>query len=160
MCVLTTSPLTVPISSLIVNTSRRAWVGCSPVPSPALITGFRQLAAAFCTASGWGWRITSTSLYPHIVWTVSANKEIQVCMLPLLWIKAETLLSTLIIQTVLFKTQYYLRANMINSIDKYVLPNNIYLIKFALVLSNKKHSDNFGMETKPTPFWVLNRNLY
>ena len=43
--VLTVSPLTVPISSLMVNTSKRAWVGCSPVPSPALIIGFKQFTA-------------------------------------------------------------------------------------------------------------------
>lgn len=36
------SPFTVPISSRMVKTSRSAWVGCSPMPSPALIRGFRQ----------------------------------------------------------------------------------------------------------------------
>ncbi|MEQ2173149.1 hypothetical protein GOODEAATRI_028919 [Goodea atripinnis] len=40
--VLTVMPLTVPSSSLMVKTSSRAWVGCSPTPSPALITGLRQ----------------------------------------------------------------------------------------------------------------------
>lgn len=42
MSILTVMPLTVPSSSLIVKTSSRAWVGCSPTPSPALITGLRQ----------------------------------------------------------------------------------------------------------------------
>lgn len=46
--VLTVRRLTVPISSRIVNTSKRAWVGCSPTPSPALITGLRQSSAASC----------------------------------------------------------------------------------------------------------------
>lgn len=39
-------PFTVPISSLIVNTSNNACVGCSPMPSPALIRGFLQCRAA------------------------------------------------------------------------------------------------------------------
>lgn len=39
---LTVMPLTVPSSSRMVKTSSRAWVGCSPTPSPALITGLRQ----------------------------------------------------------------------------------------------------------------------
>lgn len=41
------SPLTVPISSLMVKISNRAWVGCSPTPLPALINGLRQWADAF-----------------------------------------------------------------------------------------------------------------
>ena len=45
---LTVTPLTVPISSLMVKMSSRACVGCSPVPSPALITGLRETRAAFC----------------------------------------------------------------------------------------------------------------
>lgn len=39
---LTVMPLTVPSSSRIVKTSSSAWVGCSPTPSPALITGLRH----------------------------------------------------------------------------------------------------------------------
>lgn len=46
--ILTVKPLTVPISSRMVNTSKRAWVGCSPTPSPALMTGLRQCSAACC----------------------------------------------------------------------------------------------------------------
>lgn len=45
---LTVNPFTDPNSSLIVNTSRRAWVGCSPVPSPAFNTGFEETEAALC----------------------------------------------------------------------------------------------------------------
>lgn len=45
---LTVNPFTDPNSSLIVNTSRRAWVGCSPVPSPAFNTGFEETKAALC----------------------------------------------------------------------------------------------------------------
>lgn len=41
------SPLTVPISSLMVNISSSACVGCSPTPFPALINGLRQCADAF-----------------------------------------------------------------------------------------------------------------
>lgn len=40
------SPFTVPISSLIVNISSNACVGCSPVPSPAFRIGLRQCLAA------------------------------------------------------------------------------------------------------------------
>lgn len=46
---LTVMPLTVPSSSLMVKTSSRAWVGCSPTPSPALITGLRQWREALWT---------------------------------------------------------------------------------------------------------------
>lgn len=46
--ILTVKRLTVPISSRIVNTSKRAWVGCSPTPSPALMTGLRQCSATSC----------------------------------------------------------------------------------------------------------------
>ena len=42
--------LTVPISLRMVKTSRRACVGCSPTPSPALITGRRHTAAARATS--------------------------------------------------------------------------------------------------------------
>lgn len=45
---LTVMPLTVPSSSRMVKMSSRAWVGCSPTPSPALITGLRQCLAASC----------------------------------------------------------------------------------------------------------------
>lgn len=48
-CSLTVMPLTVPSSSRMVKMSSRAWVGCSPTPSPAFITGLRQ-----CLAANWG----------------------------------------------------------------------------------------------------------
>lgn len=51
-CTLTVMPLTVPSSSRMVKMSSKAWVGCSPTPSPALITGLRQcLAASYDTGT-------------------------------------------------------------------------------------------------------------
>lgn len=44
--ILTVRPFTVPISSLMVNTSSNACVGWDPTPSPALMMGLRQWCAA------------------------------------------------------------------------------------------------------------------
>ena len=46
LAIRTVSPFTVPISSLMVKTSSRACVGCSPIPSPAFSTGTLQCLAA------------------------------------------------------------------------------------------------------------------
>ena len=46
----TVRPSTSPSSSTMVNRSSRAWVGCSPMPSPALMIGLR----AYCGRQGRG----------------------------------------------------------------------------------------------------------
>jgi hypothetical protein len=43
-----------------------ACVGCSPVPSPALMMGLRMKRATFCTAPFSGCRRTTMSLYLHM----------------------------------------------------------------------------------------------
>ena len=48
---LTVLPLIRPISFCIVNMSSSACVGCSPTPSPALMTGLREYLAAICTTA-------------------------------------------------------------------------------------------------------------
>jgi len=45
----------------LVNESSRAWVGCSPIPSPALMTGLRAALAAMAAEPTSGWRMTITS---------------------------------------------------------------------------------------------------
>ena len=40
-----------PISFCMVKMSSSAWVGCSPTPSPALITGLRENLAAICATT-------------------------------------------------------------------------------------------------------------
>ncbi len=57
----TFSPSSVPFSCQIVYRSVRTWVGCSPQPSPQLMTGTDAHLAASCGAPCWKWRIAMTS---------------------------------------------------------------------------------------------------
>ena len=52
--------------------SASACVGCSPAPSPALITGTGEAAAATAAVPCSKWRITIASAYPLTTRTVSA----------------------------------------------------------------------------------------
>ena len=53
-------------------------VGCSPTPSPALMTGFSHLEAQVATAPGRGWRKTTQSEYLENCFKRSNNY--QLCM--------------------------------------------------------------------------------
>ena len=57
----TVRPLTRPLRRRIVSASSSAWVGCSWLPSPALITEQSTFSESSCTAPDSGWRTTSTS---------------------------------------------------------------------------------------------------
>ena len=59
-------------SRRIVYRSRRAWVGCSPGPSPPLMTGTCVAAANCATDPCSGWRTTIASTYPLTTRLVSA----------------------------------------------------------------------------------------
>ena len=54
----TVSPVISPLRWRIVRRSSNAWVGCSWVPSPALITGHSTRRASKCGAPEEGWRMT------------------------------------------------------------------------------------------------------
>ena len=51
LSILTVLSVIRPISFCIVNMSSSACVGCSPTPSPALMTGLREYLAAICTST-------------------------------------------------------------------------------------------------------------
>ncbi len=57
----TTSPPSLPLRRRIVSASSNAWVGCSWLPSPALITAQSTFSDNNCTAPDSGWRTTNTS---------------------------------------------------------------------------------------------------
>ena len=57
----TVSPSSRPSLSRIVKTSRRAWVGCSWAPSPALITEHCSRSARSFGTPGQEWRTTTAS---------------------------------------------------------------------------------------------------
>ncbi len=57
----TVSPPSPPLRRRIVSASSSAWVGCSWLPSPALITAQSTFSDSSCTAPDSGWRTTSTS---------------------------------------------------------------------------------------------------
>src|SRR2546422_1836031 len=62
-----------PFSSQIVYRSRSVCVGCSPAPSPALMTCFSVNSAARRAAPSCGWRRTIASLYASTIRIVSAR---------------------------------------------------------------------------------------
>ena len=55
------------------NKSCIACVGCSSVPLPALINGFSEISAANLLEPSNVCRKTSASVYPDIIFTVSAK---------------------------------------------------------------------------------------
>ena len=57
----TVRPPSRPLRWRIVSASSRAWVGCSWLPSPALMTAQSTFSDSSCTAPDSGWRTTSTS---------------------------------------------------------------------------------------------------
>ena len=57
----TMSPSSRPLRRRIVSASSSAWVGCSWLPSPALMTAQSTFSDSSCTAPDSGWRTTSTS---------------------------------------------------------------------------------------------------
>ena len=57
----TVSPPSRPLRRRIVSASSSAWVGCSWLPSPALMTAQSTFSDSSCTAPDSGWRTTSTS---------------------------------------------------------------------------------------------------
>ena len=61
-----------PISRWMVYISSSAWVGCCPAPSPALMIGTLETAAARSLAPLSKWRMTMTSAYPAITRIVSS----------------------------------------------------------------------------------------
>ena len=56
-------PSTLPLLSIIVNTSNNACVGCSAFPLPAFIIGTLETLSATIAASSKEWRITMASAY-------------------------------------------------------------------------------------------------
>ena len=57
----TASPSSRPLRRRMVSASSSAWVGCSCVPSPALITAASTFCASRFGAPDWSWRTTSRS---------------------------------------------------------------------------------------------------
>ena len=57
----TTSPSSRPRRRRMVSASSSAWVGCSWVPSPALMTAASTFCASSAGAPDWSWRTTSRS---------------------------------------------------------------------------------------------------
>ena len=57
----TVSPPSRPLRWRIVSASSSAWVGCSWLPSPPLMTAQSTFSDSSCTAPNSGWRTTSTS---------------------------------------------------------------------------------------------------
>src|SRR6185437_954556 len=57
----TTRPLSEPLRRRMVSASSSAWVGCSWLPSPALMTAQLTFSERSCTAPDSGWRTISTS---------------------------------------------------------------------------------------------------
>ncbi len=57
----TVSPSSLPLRRRIDRASSSAWVGCSCVPSPALMTEQLTLSASSLVAPDWAWRMTRKS---------------------------------------------------------------------------------------------------